>query len=157
MILPFCISEKKNPKILGNVTQKHVIFWHVSLKGPVFSKLLWGVPPISFGHWSLMFSFSKLSSLWKIFQEGPSNLLTIGRYPFAHIKAVLKHLAEKKRDIKGYPNYGALCFLLLKLTKPLTVCRGSATDHVLYFKCHRKCYNGSASENTDLNIFCDTC
>ena len=36
-------------------------------------------------------------------------------------------------------------------------CRGSAEEHVLYFKCHRKSYNGSASENTDLVIFCDTC
>ena len=35
--------------------------------------------------------------------------------------------------------------------------RGSAKEHVLYFKCHRKSYNGSASENTDLVIFCDTC
>ena len=35
--------------------------------------------------------------------------------------------------------------------------RGSAAEHVLYFKCHRKYYNGSASENTDLVIFCDTC
>ena len=25
--------------------------------------------------------------------------------------------------------------------------RGSATEHVLYLKCHRKYYNGSASEN----------
>ena len=35
--------------------------------------------------------------------------------------------------------------------------RESAAEHVLYFKCHRKYYNGSASENTDLNIFCNTC
>ena len=35
--------------------------------------------------------------------------------------------------------------------------RGSAIEHVLYFKCHRKYYNGSATENTDLVIFCDTC
>ena len=39
----------------------------------------------------------------------------------------------------------------------LTISRGSATEHVLYFKCHRKYYTGSASENTDLDIFCDTC
>ena len=36
-------------------------------------------------------------------------------------------------------------------------CRGSAAENVLYFKCHRKYYNGSASENTDLKMFCDTC
>ena len=35
--------------------------------------------------------------------------------------------------------------------------RGSAAEHVLHFKCHRKYCNGSASENTDLVIFCDTC
>ena len=35
--------------------------------------------------------------------------------------------------------------------------RGSAAEHVLYFKCHRKYYIGSASENTNLVIFCDTC
>ena len=39
----------------------------------------------------------------------------------------------------------------------LFVYRGSAIEHVLYFKCHRKYYNGSATENTDLDIFCDTC
>ena len=44
---------------------------------------------------------------------------------------------------------------LLKYWK--LVCRGSAKEHVLYFKCHIKHYNESASENTDLNIFCDTC
>ena len=37
------------------------------------------------------------------------------------------------------------------------VCRGSAIEHVMYFKCQRKYYNGSATENTDLVIFCDTC
>ena len=30
------------------------------------------------------------------------------------------------------------------------LCRGSAIEHVLYFKCHRKYYNGNASENTTL-------
>ena len=35
--------------------------------------------------------------------------------------------------------------------------RGSAIEHVLDFKCHRKYYNGSDTENTDLHIFCDTC
>ena len=35
--------------------------------------------------------------------------------------------------------------------------RGSAAEHVLYFKCQRKYYSGSASENTVLVIFCDTC
>ena len=39
----------------------------------------------------------------------------------------------------------------------VNVSGGSAAEHVLYFKCHRKYYNGSASENTNLNIFCDTC
>ena len=34
--------------------------------------------------------------------------------------------------------------------------RGSAIEHVLYFKCHRKYHNGSATENTELDIFCDT-
>ena len=27
------------------------------------------------------------------------------------------------------------------------ICRGSAAEHVLYFKCHRKYYNVGASEN----------
>lgn len=40
---------------------------------------------------------------------------------------------------------------------PDNIGRGSAVEHVLYFKCHRKYYNGSATENTDLDIFCDTC
>ena len=31
--------------------------------------------------------------------------------------------------------------------------RGSTIEHVLHFKCHRKYYK----ENTDLDIFCDTC
>ena len=37
-----------------------------------------------------------------------------------------------------------------------TTTRGSAAEHVLYLKCHRKYYNGSASKNTDLAIFYDT-
>ena len=34
--------------------------------------------------------------------------------------------------------------------------KGSAAEHVLYFKCHRKYCNGSASKNTNSVIFCDT-
>ena len=34
---------------------------------------------------------------------------------------------------------------------------GSAIEHVLYFKCHRNFFNGIATQNTDLGIFCDTC
>ena len=46
---------------------------------------------------------------------------------------------------------GPLCIYTIK------VCKGSAIEDVLYFKCQRKYYNGSATENADLDIFCDTC
>ena len=36
-------------------------------------------------------------------------------------------------------------------------CRGSAIEHVLYFKCHRKCFNRIAKQNTDSDIFCVNC
>ena len=39
----------------------------------------------------------------------------------------------------------------------LILTRGSAAEHVLYLKCQRKYYNGSASENNDLKILWDTC
>ena len=58
-------------------------------------------------------------------------------------------------------NKGWVCYLckqiafLCQMSKYIHgVSRGSAIEHVL---CHRKYYNGSATENTDLDIFCDTC
>ena len=39
----------------------------------------------------------------------------------------------------------------------ITSSRGSASEYVLYFKCHRIYYNGGVTEYTNLYIFCDTC
>ena len=42
---------------------------------------------------------------------------------------------------------------LVLLAKLLSRSGGSATEHVLYFKCHRNYYNGSAS----VNVFYTAC
>ena len=44
--------------------------------------------------------------------------------------------------------------LLMQVTNN---CRGSAYKNVLYFKCPRKYHTGSATGNTNLNIFCSSC
>ena len=48
-------------------------------------------------------------------------------------------------------------YFLPEKVPELENCRESAKENVYFFKCHRKSYNGSASENTDLVVFCDTC
>ena len=54
--------------------------------------------------------------------------------------------------VPGFENMSYMTWIMVRKRD-----RGNATEHVWYFKCQRKYYNGSASENTDLNIFCDTC
>ena len=56
-----------------------------------------------------------------------------------------------------FVKWQACSFWFLKEFKRKIPIRGSVTEYLLYFKCHRIYYTGSVTEYTNLLIFCDTC